>query len=198
MVNVNDAKCEFLEIYNKYITREGSKELLNFLEKTDFFVAPASTQFHSNCEGGLSSHSVNVYKRFKNMIKLEFGDNYTDRVTDETIAICGLLHDLCKVDTFKPDFRNKKIDGNWVQIPCYTVEDNLPYGHGEKSVYIISGFMKLTREEAMIINWHMGGFDSRVKGGSFSLSEAYYKFPLAAIFHTCDMLATYLDEEKCN
>lgn len=191
-----DYKQLFIDIYTNNIKREGSKELLDFLEKSDFFLAPASSQFHSNFQGGLCSHSINVYNRFLNMIKLEFGEDYTSKVSNETIAICGLLHDVCKIDTFKSDVRNKKVDGNWVQVPCYTVEDNLPYGHGEKSVYIISGFMRLTREEAMIINWHMGGFDARVKGGSYSLSEAYYKFPLACIFHTCDMLATYLDEER--
>ena len=191
-----NCKEEFINIYNKYIKRDGGKELLEFLEKSDFFVAPASTQFHSNFQGGLCEHSLNVYNRFLKMIKLEYGDNYQEKVSDETIAICGLLHDVCKVDTFKSDVRNKKIDGNWVQVPCYTVEDNLPYGHGEKSVYIISGFMRLTREEAMIINWHMGGFDARVKGGGFCLSDAYYRYPLAVLFHTCDMLATYLDEER--
>ena len=98
--------------------------------------------------------------------------------------------------TVRWDKKNKKVDGNWVLVPFYTIEDNLPYGHGEKSVYIISGFMRLTREEAMIINWHMGGFDARVRGGGFGLSEAYYRFPLAVIFHTCDMLATYLDETR--
>ena len=83
-----------------------------------------------------------------------------------------------------------------MQVPFYTVEDNLPYGHGEKSVYIINGFLMLTREEAMIINWHMGGFDARVKGGSYSLSDAFYKFPNAVLFHTSDMIATYLDETR--
>ena len=145
---------------------------------------------------GLCDHSINVYNRFLNSVKNEYGKKYLDVVSNETIAICGLLHDICKVDTFKADFKNKKVDGNWVQVPYYTVEDSLPYGHGEKSVYIISGFMKLTREEAMIINWHMGGFDARVRGGAYGLSEAYYKYPLAVIFHTCDMLATYLDETK--
>ena len=191
-----DYKKLFIDIYTSNIKREGSKELLEFLEKSDFFLAPASTQFHSNFQGGLCSHSVNVYNRFLKMVKMEFGEDYEKHVSNETIAICGLLHDLCKIDTFKSDVRNKKVDGNWVQVPCYTVEDNLPYGHGEKSVYIISGFMKLTSDEAMIINWHMGGFDARVRGGSYSLSDAYYKFPLACIFHTCDMLATYLDEER--
>ncbi|HBO49075.1 MAG TPA: hydrolase [Clostridiales bacterium] len=193
---MSNSKEKFKEIFEKNITRDGAKELLEFLEKTDFFVSPASTQFHSAYEGGLCDHSINVYNRFLNSVKNEYGKKYLDVVSNETIAICGLLHDICKVDTFKADFKNKKVDGNWVQVPYYTVEDSLPYGHGEKSVYIISGFMKLTREEAMIINWHMGGFDARVRGGAYGLSEAYYKYPLAVIFHTCDMLATYLDETK--
>ena len=190
------AKEKFLEIYNNNITREGSKELLEFLQKSDFFVAPASTQFHNAYDGGLCEHSINVYNRFLNAVKNEFGENYLEKVSNETIAICGLLHDICKVETFKVDTRNKKVDGNWVQVPYYTVDDSLPYGHGEKSVYIISGFMRLSREEAMIINWHMGGFDARVRGGAYGLSDAYYKYPLAPLFHTCDMLATYLDEVR--
>lgn len=193
-INLN--KNKYIEIYNKYITREGSQQLLDYLQKSDFFTAPASSQFHSAFEGGLCFHSIKVFERFLQMIKTEYGDNFEENVSMETIAICALLHDLCKIDTFKIDTRNKKVDGQWVQVPFYTVEDTLPYGHGEKSVYIISGFMRLTREEAMIINWHMGGFDARVKGGSYSLSEAFYRFPLAVMFHTCDMLATYLDEVR--
>ncbi len=193
---MENAKEKFLKIYNNNITREGSKELLEFLQKSDFFVAPASTQFHNAYEGGLCEHSINVYNRFLNAVKNEFGKNYLEKVSNETIAICGLLHDICKVETFKVDTRNKKVDGNWVQVPYYTVDDSLPYGHGEKSVYIISGFMRLSREEAMIINWHMGGFDARVRGGAYGLSDAYYKYPLAPLFHTCDMLATYLDEVR--
>ena len=191
-----ELKKEFVEIYNANIKRDGSKELLDYLLKSDFFTAPASTQFHSAYEGGLAEHSINVYNRFLNAIKNEYGDNYTEKISNETIAICALLHDICKVDIYKIEMRNRKVNGNWEQYPCYTVDDGLPYGHGEKSVYIISGFMRLTREEAMIINWHMGGFDARVKGGSYSLSDAYYKFPHAVMFHTADILATYLDETR--
>lgn len=196
MNNIETYKQEFIDIYNKYIKRDGADNLLEFLQKSDFFTAPASTQFHSAYEGGLCEHSIKVFKRFLRTIESEYGENFQEKVSMETIAICGLLHDICKIETFKVDYRNKKVDNNWVQVPYYTVEETLPYGHGEKSVYIISGFMRLTREEAMIINWHMGGFDMRVKGGSYSLSEAYYKFPLAPIFHTCDMLATYLEESR--
>ena len=196
MRDIVDIKNEFINIYNTYIKRDGAKELLDYLVKSDFFSAPASTQFHSNFEGGLADHSINVYHRFLNAIKNEYGENYNERISDESIAICGLLHDVCKIDIYKIEMRNKKIDGNWIQVPHYIIEDSLPYGHGEKSVYIISGFMKLIREEAMIINWHMGAFDPRVKGGSYSVSDAFYKFPTAVLFHTSDMISTYLDETR--
>lgn len=196
MVDIESIKKEYIEIYNTYIKRDGAQELLEYLVKSDFFDAPASTQFHSAYAGGLAEHSVKVYRRFLRAIKSEYGDNYADTISDESIAICALLHDVCKIDVYKIDYRNKKVNGNWEQVPYYTVEESLPYGHGEKSVYIINGFMRLTREEAMIINWHMGAFDARVKGGSYSLSDAFYKYPNAVIFHTTDMLTTYLDEER--
>lgn len=190
-----DLKNEFIEIYNENIKREGSKNLLDWLVSTDFFTAPASTKFHSCHEGGLLEHSINAYKRFKKLILAEFGENYKERISDESIAVISLLHDLCKVNMYKQEMRNVKVEGNWTQVPYYTVEDSLPYGHGEKSVYMISGFMKLTREESMAINWHMGGFDTRVLGGSYSLSTAFYSYPVALLFHIADVQATYLDEK---
>jgi hypothetical protein len=190
-----DMKEEFLNIYNQNIKREGADKLLEWLEKSDFFTAPASTRFHSNFEGGLCVHTVNVYNRYKKLLMAEYGDNYSNVISEESIAIIALLHDICKVNTYKTEYRNVKVDGTWTQQPYFSVEDDLPYGHGEKSVYMISGFIKLTREEAMAINWHMGGFDTRVKGGSFGLSDAYYKYPTAFLFSVADMMATYLDEK---
>ncbi len=187
-------KNKFIEIYKKYIKREGSDKLLEYLIKSDFFDAPASTKFHSAYAGGLVQHTLNCYNRFKNLIELEYGKEYSNVITDESIAIIALLHDICKTDYYKVEMRNVKVNDVWEKQPYYTVEDNLPYGHGEKSVYIISGFMKLTREEAFAINWHMGGFDTRVKGGSYSIKDAFYKFPTALLFHIADMQASYLDE----
>lgn len=189
---------EFTEIYTSKINREGADKLLDWLLKSDFTTCPASTKFHSNHEGGLIEHSVKAYKRFiRNLVK-EYGENWQDHISEESVAIIGLLHDICKVGYYKQEMRNVKEDGIWVQKPYYTVDDKLPYGHGEKSVYIISGFMKLTREEAMAINWHMGGFDMRVQGGSYSISGAFYEFPVALIFHLSDLEATYLDEQISN
>lgn len=189
---------EFTEIYTSKINREGADKLLDWLLKSDFTTCPASTKFHSNHEGGLIEHSVKAYKRFvRNLVK-EYGENWQDHISEESAAIIGLLHDICKVGYYKQEMRNVKEEGIWVQKPYYTVDDKLPYGHGEKSVYIISGFMKLTREEAMAINWHMGGFDARVQGGSYSISGAFYEFPVALIFHLSDLEATYLDEQISN
>lgn len=189
---------EFTEIYTSKINREGADKLLDWLLKSDFITCPASTKFHSNHEGGLIEHSVKAYKRFvRNLVK-EYGENWQDHISEESAAIIGLLHDICKVGYYKQEMRNVKEDGIWVQKPYYAVDDKLPYGHGEKSVYIISGFMKLTREEAMAINWHMGGFDMRVQGGSYSISGAFYEFPVALIFHLSDLEATYLDEQISN
>ena len=186
----------FIQIYNQYIKREGADNLLDWLINSDFFTAPASSKFHSAYEGGLCEHSLKVFDRYVRLLKMEYGEEFSNHISMESVAIIALLHDVCKVDFYKTDYRNVKVDGQWVQVPYYTVEDKLPYGHGEKSVYIVGSFIKLTREEAICINWHGGGFDERVRGGSYAMTEAYYKFPNAMIFHTADMMATYLDETR--
>lgn len=194
-LDVERAKEEFERIFTANIKREGATALLEWLKKTDFFTAPASTRHHSAFEGGLCLHSVNCYNRFLNNIINEYGENFQGIISDESVAIIALLHDVCKTNFYKEDMRNVKVDGVWVQQPYYSIEDTLPYGHGEKSVYMISGFIKLTREEAMAINWHMGGFDARVIGGSMAMSQAFYAYPISVLLHIADIQATYLDEK---
>ncbi len=191
-----EAKDEFLEIFYDNIEREGSERLLEWLEKSDFFTCPASTRRHSAYKGGLCQHSINVYKRFVKILEGEYGSQWNKKVSPESVAIMGLLHDVCKVGTYVEDQKNVKVDGRWEQKPYYRVEDNLPYGHGEKSVYILSAFIKLTREEALAINWHMGEYDARVQNGSNLLSDVFYKYPICFLLHLADLSATYLDE-KC-
>ena len=186
----------FIDIFQKEIKREGADKLLDWLKSTDFFTAPASTNFHSAYKGGLCEHSIKVYYRFIKILTYEYGEKWQEIFSPESVAICSLLHDVCKANFYKEDVKNVKVDGVWIQKPFFSVADSLPYGHGEKSVYIISGFMRLNREEAMIINWHMGEFDNRVKGGSYSLPDVFYKFPNALLFHTADVHATYLEEER--
>lgn len=193
---VKDYKAEFISIFTQNITREGSDKLLDWLKnKSDFFTAPASTKFHSAYEGGLCEHSVKTYYRFVQNLDVEYEGEWEEKISPESVAIIALLHDICKTNYYKVDFRNvKNENGEWEKRPFYTIEDSLPYGHGEKSVYMISGFIRLTREEAIAINWHMGGFDKRVQGGDYAMSDAFYKYPNALLFHIADTQATYLDE----
>lgn len=188
-------KEEFIQIYKAHIHREGADKLLAWLEKSDFFTAPASTRFHGAYEGGLCEHSVNVFRRLFGTLDVS-GESGEEAL--EKAAICGLLHDVCKANFYKVSTRNVKNEqtGQWEKQPFYMVEDQLPYGHGEKSVYIVSGFMRLTREEAMAIRWHMGGFDDSVKGGSYAMSSAFERHPLALLTHIADLQATYLDENR--
>ena len=195
-LNLQEQKDRFLELAKNNIKREGIDDLLEYLQKTDFFEAPASTKFHSSFAGGLCLHSLNVYERFVKNLEKEYGEKWQDFVSKETATIIALFHDICKANVYKVEYRNVKENGVWVQKPYYSYNDTLPYGHGEKSVYIINGFLRLTREEAMAINWHMGGFDERVKGGSYALSDAYAKYKLALYLHTADILATYIDEDR--
>ena len=190
-------KERFIEIYKQHIHREGADKLLDFLlsRHSDFFTAPASTRYHLAYEGGLCEHSLNVYDCLcdylqRDRVKQRYGLKYSD----ESIAIVALLHDLCKINVYKPGTRNVKDEfGKWQTIPSYDYDDQIPYGHGEKSVYIISGYMRLTREEAFAIRYHMGfsgNEDPKNVGASFE------KFPLAFALSTADMEASYFMEKN--
>jgi hypothetical protein len=188
------AKEEFLEIYHSQIHREGADALLDYLEnKSDFFTCPASARYHGAHAGGLCEHSVNVYRCLRDYLARErVQELYGLESPEESIAVSALLHDLCKVGCYRQGSRNVKgPDGKWTAVPTYFYEDKLPYGHGEKSVYIISGFLKLRRDEAMAIRWHMGfsgGEDSRLVG------QALQQYPLAFALSVADMEATYFLE----
>ncbi|UTY40104.1 hydrolase [Allocoprobacillus halotolerans] len=189
-------KERFIEIYKSKIHREGSDKLLEFLmsRNSDFFEAPASARFHGSYEGGLLEHSLNVYDCLQDyLLRERVQQTYQLSYSEESIAIVALLHDLCKINCYKKGTRNVKENGQWIQVPTYEYHDTLPYGHGEKSVYMISGYMRLKREEAFAIRYHMGfsgSEDARNVGAAFEM------FPLAFALSTADMEATYFIEGK--
>lgn len=187
-------KEQFIQIYTENIKREGADKLLEFLEKSDFFTAPASTRFHGAYEGGLLQHSLNVYECLVDFLaRPRVKERYKLNPTAETTAITALLHDVCKVNFYTVQMRNSKNDktGQWEKIPFYTIDDKLPYGHGEKSVYMVSGFMRLSREEAMAIRWHMGFSGIEDKN---TIGKALEIFPLAFALSVADMEASYFLE----
>ena len=189
------AREEFLDIYQTHIHREGSQELLDYLtNKSDFFTAPASARYHGAYAGGLCQHSVNVFRCLEDYLaRPRVREIYGLSYDMESAAIVALLHDVCKIGCYRAGTRNVKDEatGKWEKVPTFFFEDKLPYGHGEKSVYILSGFMRLTREEAMAIRWHMGFSgteDNRLVG------QAFQQFPLAFALATADMEASYFLE----
>ena len=173
----------FTEIYQKYIEREGSQEFLKWLESTDFFNAPASTKYHECYAGGLAEHSANVFHELCRLLKA-----YPEvRVTAETAAIVSLLHDVCKANCYKVEYRNRKNEyGQWEKYPYYDFQEDFSFGgHGSKSVYLIQKFMKLSDAEAVAINCHMG-----TENGKWEVNDAFRAYPLAFLLHTADMAST--------
>lgn len=186
-------KNRFISLLRQ-VNRAGIEDLLEYLEKSDFYFAPASTRYHGACEGGLLQHSLAVYdnlQKFRQVFVLPYNH--------ESIIICCLLHDICKSNFYRKGYKNKKndVDGLWERVECYDVCDQLPLGHGEKSVIIIQKFIRLLDEEMLAIRWHMGGFDEGVKGysSSQSLSAAMSKYPLVVSLHMADLAACYIDKK---
>ncbi|MDP4147106.1 MAG: HD domain-containing protein [Bacillota bacterium] len=173
--------------------RNGMDRVIKYLEESDFFVAPASTRFHGNFEGGLVEHSLNVYELFKRKnIEYDFG------LSEDAVAIVGLLHDVCKIDFYTTYTKNVNIAGAgekpvWRKMPAYGVKDNFPAGHGEKSVFILQRLIPLTKEEALIIRWHMGGYEP--KENYNYISETWNMYKAGVALHTADLEAGYILEE---
>ena len=187
-------KERFIEIFSNKVKREGADKLLEYLtNNSDFFTAPASARFHSSYEGGLVDHSLNVYECLVNYLNSDSAKRFGFEYSEESVAIVALLHDLCKVGVYKKGFRNVKDEkGTWQRVDTFEYDDQLPYGHGEKSVYIISGYMRLTREEAFAIRYHMGYSSEREDPRN--VSAAFEMFPLAFALSTADSEATYYIE----
>ena len=171
---------KFKEIVQEHIKRPGIENLMNYLEnETDFYSAPCSTKYHLACYSGLLQHSINVYYNLKQLCDL-----YNQAYSDETIAIVSLFHDLCKTNYY-------------VGYPGqYKVNDTLPIGHGEKSIFLLQKFINLTDEEAIAIRWHMSAYDSAVKGGDLAYNNAQ-KYSLVTLLQVADQLSTFITEKNC-
>lgn len=191
---LEDNKNRFVSIFTENIKREGSEALLKWLtEESDFLVAPASTIFHGNYEGGLLQHSLNVYDILKKRISEDDKSEYSD----ETVAVAALLHDICKVNFYKKGTRNVKVDGRWTTKEVYEVDEKFPCGdHADKSIIILQNFIRLTPDEILAIRAHMGGFDNATKGGSRFMSKICERCRLAVHLQLADVEATYLLETK--
>lgn len=190
-------KKEFIAIFKEHIHRDGADKLLEYLmsERSDFFTAPASTKFHDDYDMGLVTHSVNVYHSLKDYLaRARCLSEYNMNYSDETIALVALLHDVCKINCYHKYLRNvKNEEGIWEQVTAFNFEDPEPFGHGEKSVFLISKFLRLTNEEAYAIRFHMGFSE---EGSGRNAGRAFEKYPLALALNVADMEASYYVDDK--
>ena len=186
-------KERYLELLSS-VKREGMDMLISYLEKSTFFTDPCSTRFHLCCEGGLVKHSLNVYTCLIAKKDSLMWKPVLDKIPDESLIIMALLHDLCKIGSYDIEMRNKKIDGEWVQVPTYTYNDKVCYGHGEGSAMIASSFIKLTKEEQFAIRWHMGAYVGQQDWNT--LGYAMKRFPVILALHSSDQEANVLLESE--
>jgi len=183
-----------------HIKKDGISSLLGWIESTDFFTAPASTKFHGNYEGGLLDHSMYVLQFALHNFNLISKRNPDLEYLRESVIICALFHDLCKVNHYEKEKKWTKDDqGKWKEYFAWSPKDKFPFGHGEKSVYLISKYMNLTDAEALAIRWHMGATEVSVNLANTPQNYAYNQaidHPLVRLIHCADMLSMTLEEKK--
>jgi len=186
----NNPQTKFINMLTS-TNRKGMPEFITYLtSETDFFIAPASSNNHGNYKGGLLEHSLIVHENLVKIVQL-----FNLKVDPNTIIITSLLHDLCKANFYKADTRNVKNEkGQWEKVPYFSIDDETPLGHGEKSALILQRYIQLTMEELMAIRWHMAGFDdvARSYAGGLSLNNAMNKYPSVTTLHMADLAAVNL------
>lgn len=213
MINVEENIKRFEELMGS-VERDGVKELMDYIKnKTDFYTAPASTQFHLACDGGLLQHSLNVYDCLVAKKQSPVWKKIIEIIPEESLIIMALLHDLCKVNFYVKGTKNQKTydpkkvaaaenwqvkhddKGNfiWETVLRYEIDDTMPLGHGEKSVMLINCFMKLKTPEIFAIRWHMGF--SEEKSQYKAVGDAMEKYPIVLALHEADLEASKLLED---
>ena len=192
------------------VDRPGADKLLTYIRKSDFYTAPASTRFHLSCPGGLLQHSINVLDALRGLLdwneneqiwEYRVAGHVVDSASDESVTLMALLHDLCKINFYSVRSHTVKNQetGQWEEKPYYVVEDQMPLGHGDKSVLLISKYINLTDQELYSI-WHHMGFVGQDYAALKSVDLSIQKHPMVLALQTADMMASKLmegNEENC-
>lgn len=185
------------------VTRPGVDKLMDYIRKSDFYTAPASTKYHLSCEGGLLQHSLNVLDALRSILTpadqqwiYTVAGKTAATIPDESVIIMALLHDLCKTYFYGVSTRNAKNEqtGQWEKVPFYTVNDKMPLGHGAKSAMIAKSYMELTSMEMYAIWWHMG-FNGN-SDNDICVGLAIEKYPVILALQTADMQAAKIMEAE--
>lgn len=185
---------KFMELMRK-TERAGVEDMLKWLDTTDFYSAPASTRYHGSYPGGLVQHTLNVAYELKQLV-----DFYEVEIPKDSILICALGHDFCKINTYKETIVNvppqRTKSGKWEQQQGYKKDEYLKLGHGAKSLSTLQDFITLKDYEKEAIYWHMGAFDLGQYNNINDLSKTFEENPLAFLLHIADMCVTYIIENE--
>lgn len=213
-------KQQFLELILSIQTKDSNIEgLIRWLEKSDFFTAPATTRYHGSHAGGLCAHSLAVYN---NLVKLadmfamtadqkwevdEEGKPISESIhsverpqySEDTLKIVALMHDVGKANHFTTYKRNVKNEttGKWEQQEEFKVrdaEERFIYGnHEQNSEFMTHAFFPLSVEESSAILNHLGGMGA--DSAQMIVPTIYTKYTLALLLHMADLVACYIDEK---
>lgn len=210
MIDLAKNKDEFIGLVEKYIKRDGIENLMGWLDRTDFYTAPATTGYQLSVDGGLVQHSLNTFYRMVELANMYYGkepaeDNFYNgdtpdadsAFTMESIALVALFHSIYKADVYVKDFRNQKINGKWEQVEYYRWDEAFVYGRGAKSVYILQQFMRLYTDEAQAIRFHTAGRED-ANSGIFDASfyRVYEKSPISVLLFMAEQMAYWLDSKE--
>ena len=197
-ISLKEQKVNMFEFLLSSTGRDGVDKVIDFVKRTDFYYAPASSKYHSNYQGGLLDHSLIVYSlanKYRAVIVGEKPD-LAGKIKDESIIISSLLHDICKACFYVQTEKWKKdSSSNWIQYPGYEVNDTFPIGHGEKSVIMLQNIgLTLYPDEMLAIRYHMGMYDD----ANCSLKQAQFNAvqmtPLVPIIQMADFTASSMME----
>ena len=189
------------------VQRPGMDKLLEYIQKSDFYKAPASTKYHLACPGGLLQHSLNVLDALRGLLSWRSDGNWeyraagkvVDTIPDDSVIMMALLHDICKTHFYGTSTRNVKNDttGRWEKVPFYTVNDMMPLGHGPKSAMIIKQYTTLTSQEMYAI-WHHMGMNGNYENDN-AVGKSIEMYPAVRALQTADMMASrFMEGEKEN
>lgn len=181
--------------HDQVMTRDGSDTLANFMLKRDYFTAPASCHFHCAFYGGLAVHSWGVYQALQDLLS-----STKTEMDEESKYLVTIMHDLCKCQYYRNDqwkwFKGEESGAKWEKKFQWTIDDKIPLGHGERSLFILQNFVRVSVEEALSIRHHLGFVDQGAHNRwPSALHLAFQDFPCCVAAHLADFTTALTETE---
>ena len=195
-----DDKVAYFENFLRSTGRKGVEDVINFLRKSDFYVAPASSKYHSNYRSGLLDHSLIVLCLMSDFCKVAIQQNpeLAPKIEDSSIILTSLLHDICKTGLYTETIKYTKDSstGNWISYVGYEINDGFPIGHGEKSVIMLQDIgLEMRIDEMLAIRFHMGYWGDPGGDTTYSQRAATDMTPLVTLLQSADFSASTIMEK---